>query len=412
MIGCDTLKFIRLDVIDVKIKKQDKDYRNDIYIKSKYINIPNLDVYLSIVYMAKRYLNEAIVCFTLPQIEYTLTGTYKMTQKRKKVIKDAVDYLIDNDIIEVLDNYNDHYTVANNFRVNDGTNEPFVIISYDELKAVYALTSGRTSKIINYFVKLIQTINSHSKVGWTAIETLADTLEVSTKTICQWNTILEQHDLIYIHRYDVCKVVGNHSQNLSNIYGRPCDKAVIDAYAQSKLAELDRVNLSKKLSADARRKISKQYNDFIKGCYKGNVQELYDSCVTYNNALKADDTKRKDLSVFDGLVSNDTAVSANEADDIANDSASANTVATDTANDSDSIDSAVSDSANTASANTASVITFKEGVFGVEDATTVATDSASANVDDTTIEDYIFQRQIQQEIFELNAIVMRNSSWM
>ena len=390
----------------MKVKKQDKDYRNDIYMKSKYISIPNLDVYLSIVYMAKRYLNEAMVCFSLPQIEYTLTGSYEMNKRRKKTIKDAVDYLIDNGIIDVLDNYADHYTVVNNFRVNDGTKEPFVIISYDELKAVYALTSGRTSKIINYFVKLIQTINSTSKVGFTGIETLADKLDVSTKSICQWNTLLEQYELIYVYRYDVCKVVGNHSQNLTNIYGRPCDKALIDAYAQSKLAEIDRVNLSKKLSADMRRKISKQYNDYVKGCFKGNVQELIESCNRYNATLKENDPKRKNMSVFDACVySNeaDVSTSTNATADTSNDTAVSANDTVHTANDSDSID--------TASATVD--IVFKEGVFGVEDVPTVDTASDSANtVDDTTIEDYIFQRQIMEEIFELNAITLRNSSWM
>ena len=189
---------------------------------------------------------------------------------------------------------------------------------------------------------------------------------------------------------------------------------MVDAYAQSKLAEIDRINLSKKLSADTRRKISKQYNDYVKGCFKGNVQELIESCNKYNATLKENDTKRKDMTVFDGLVS------ANEADDIANDSddsTNATTVSADditdtavssdatvhTANDSDSID--------TASATVD--IVFKEGVFGIEDTPTVATTATVAtNVDDTSMEDYIFQRQIQEEIFDLNAIVMRNSSWM
>ena len=349
----------------MKIKKQDnnKNYKNDIYIKSKYITMPNLDIYLSIIYMAKRWTNDDIVCFSLPQIEYTLTGNYEINKKRKKIIKDALDYLIDNGIIEVLDSYGEHYTVVNNFRVNDGTKEPFTIITYEELKAVYALTSGRTSKIINYFVKLIQTINSTSKVGWTSIETLANNLDVSTKSVCQWNTLLEQHNLIYICRHDVCKVVGNHSQNLTNVYGRPCDKAVIDAYAQSKLAEIDRVNLSKKLSADTRRKISKQYNDFINGCYKGDVQELIELCNKYNDALKQDDPKRKDMTVFD-------------------DTASTNTVG----------------------------ITFKEGVFGIiEDVPTVDA-TANDTVDDATIEDYMLQRKIMEEMFDLNAIILRNLS--
>ena len=367
--------------------------------------MPNLDVYLSIVYMAKRYLNEPMVCFTLPQIEYTLTGSYEMNKRRKKTIKDSIDYLVDNGIIQVLDSYNDHYTVTNNFRVNDGTKEPFVIISYNELKAVYALTSGRTSKIVSYYVKLIQTINSTSKVGWHSIETLADTLEVSTKTICEWNTILEKHNLIYIYRHDVCKVVGNHSQNLTNVYGRPCDKALIDGYAQSKLAELDRTNLSKKLSADARRKISKQYNDFIKGRFKGDVRELIESCNKYNATLKENDTKRKDLSVFDGLVSANEAVSDNDSVATANDSdiASADTVATDTATISDTVSDTVSDTAT---------ITFKEGVFGIIEDTPTVTTTATDTVDDTTIEDYTLQLQIQQEIFDLQGIVMRNASWM
>ena len=372
--------------------------KQDIYLRNEYLKLQHLDVLLAIIYLSKRFIDEPTMKFSLALIEDTLCDSFEIDDKRKKALRKAIEYLTDNGAITIVRNTKDHYCLVNNFRVDPKT-ERFTIIRHSELQQLYKCKTGKSDKIINYFVKLIQTINSTSKVGWTAIETLANTLDVSTKSICQWNTILEQHNLIYIYRYDVCKVVGNHSQNLTNVYGRPCDKALIDAYAQSKLAEIDRVNLSKKLSADARRKISKQYNDYVKGCFKGNVQELIESCNRYNATLKENDPKRKNMSVFDGLVSNDTAVSANDT--------------VHTANDSDSIDTA-SDTVATADTASATVdIVFKEGVFGVEDVPTVDTASDSANtVDDTTIEDYIFQRQIMEEIFELNAIALRNSSWM
>ena len=326
------------------------------------MKLQHLDVLLAIIYLSKRFIDEPTMKFSLALIEDTLCDSFEVDDKRKKALRKAIEYLADNGAITIVRNSKDHYCLVNNFKVDPKT-ERFTIIMHSELQQLYKCTNGRTSKIINYFVKLIQTINSRSKVGWTAIETFAYDLKVSKTSICEWNTILEQHELIYIYRYDVCKVIGNHSQNLTNVYGRPCDKAVIDAYAQSKLAEIDRVNLSKKLSADTRRKISKQYNDFINGCYKGDVQELIELCNKYNDALKQDDPKRKDMTVFD-------------------DTASTNTVG----------------------------ITFKEGVFGIiEDVPTVDA-TANDTVDDATIEDYMLQRKIMEEMFDLNAIILRNLS--
>ena len=336
--------------------------KQDIYLRNEHLKLQHLDVLLAIIYLSKRFIDEPTMKFSLALIEDTLCDSFEVDDKRKKALRKAIEYLADNGAITIVRNSKDHYCLVNNFKVDPKT-ERFTIIMHSELQQLYKCTNGRTSKIINYFVKLIQTINSRSKVGWTAIETFAYDLKVSKTSICEWNTILEQHELIYICRHDVCKVVGNHSQNLTNVYGRPCDKALIDAYAQSKLAEIDRVNLSKKLSADTRRKISKQYNDFINGCYKGDVQELIELCNKYNDALKQDDPKRKDMTVFD-------------------DTASTNTVG----------------------------ITFKEGVFGIiEDVPTVDA-TANDTVDDATIEDYMLQRKIMEEMFDLNAIILRNLS--
>ncbi len=275
--------------------KNKKDIFKDILIANKYLNTKYLDVLLAISYLSKGTLNENTFCFNISVINKVLYNTFEMTAKKKRDLKETIKYFIEENIIEVIDTDSENYEIKNTFLVNSKEGN-FTIITLDELRKIAEIKVGKKDTIVNYYLKLLSTINNKTKVGYWTIENLAENINISTRTVKDYNEILEEAELIYIKRFNKTKVVNGKAQRLNNIYGKFEDKATIEKYAKNRISNLDRIEASDKLDANESKSISKQYNDYVNGTYTGDVSSLYDKCKLYN---KAKPDKEKDLSVFD-----------------------------------------------------------------------------------------------------------------
>ena len=270
--------------------------KKEILINKKYLDCRCLDILLALSHLAKRFWDEDTLYFDIPTINKILYDSFQMTRKRELYIKNAIEYFQEEQIIKLIEIENEHYVIENNFKINT-KNTPFIITSIDELKKLAEVKVGKKDTIVNYYLKLLSTINNKTKVGYWTINDLAEDVNISTSTVKDYNKILEDAELIYIKRFNKTKVVNGKTQRLNNIYGRFEDKYAIDKYAKDRISNLDRIEASNKLNANESKSISKQYNDFVNGTYTGDVSSLYDKCKLYNQA-KPD--KEKDLSVFDG----------------------------------------------------------------------------------------------------------------
>lgn len=275
--------------------KNKKDIFKDILITNKYLNTKHLDVLLAISYLSKGTLNENTFCFNISVINKVLYNTFEMTAKKKRDLKETIKYFIEENIIEVIDTDSENYEIKNTFLVNSKEGN-FTIITLDELRKISEIKVGKKDTLVNYYLKLLSTINNKTKVGYWTIEDLGEDVNISTRTVKDYNKILEDAELIYIKRFNKTKLVNGKTQRLNNIYGRFTDKYAIDKYAKDRISNLDRIEASNKLNANESKSISKQYNDFVNGTYTGDVSSLYDKCKLYN---KAKPDKEKDLSVFD-----------------------------------------------------------------------------------------------------------------
>ena len=281
--------------------KNKKDIFKDILITNKYLNTKHLDVLLAISYLSKGTLNENTFCFNISVINKVLYNTFEMTAKKKRDLKETIKYFIEENIIEVIDTDSENYEIKNTFLVNSKEGN-FTIITLDELRKISEIKVGKKDTLVNYYLKLLSTINNKTKVGYWTIEDLGEDVNISTRTVKDYNKILEDAELIYIKRFNKTKVVNGKTQRLNNIYGRFADKYAIDKYAKDRISNLDRIEASNKLNANESKSISKQYNDFVNGTYTGDVSSLYDKCKLYN---KAKPDKEKDLSVFDIDIDNE-----------------------------------------------------------------------------------------------------------
>lgn len=275
--------------------KNKKDILKAIFITNKFLNTKHLDVLLAILYLSKGTLNENTFCFNISVINKVLYNTFEMTTKKKRYLKETIKYFIEENIIEVIDTDSENYEIKNTFLVNS-KEDNFTIITLDELRKIAEIKVGKKDTIVNYYLKLLSTINNKTKVGYWTIEDLAEDISISTRTIIDYNEILENAKLIYIKRFNKTKTVSGKVQRLNNIYGRFADKYAIEEYAKDRISNLDRIEASNKLNANKSKSISKQYNDFVNGKYTGDVSSLYDKCKLYN---KANPDKEKDLRVFD-----------------------------------------------------------------------------------------------------------------
>ena len=270
--------------------------KKEIFMDKKYLDCKYLDILLTIIYLSKKYWDDDSLYLNVPTINKILYNSFEMTKKRELYIKNAIEYFEEEQIIKVIEAKKENYEIMNNFKVNT-KDTTFIITSLDELKTLAEIKVGKKDTIVNYYLKLLSTINNKTKVGYWTIEDLAEDVNISTRTVIYYNEILEEAELIYIKRFNNTKSVNGRVQRLNNIYGRFADKYAVEEYAKDRLLNLDRIEASNKLNANESKSISKQYNDFVNGTYTGDVSSLYDKCKLYN---KAKPDKEKDLSVFDG----------------------------------------------------------------------------------------------------------------
>ena len=269
--------------------------KKEIFMDKKYLDCKYLDILLTIIYLSKKYWDDDSLYLNVPTINKILYNSFEMTKKRELYIKNAIEYFEEEQIIKVIEAKKENYEIMNNFKVNT-KDTTFIITSLDELKTLAEIKVGKKDTIVNYYLKLLSTINNKTKVGYWTIEDLAEDVNISTRTVIYYNEILEEAELIYIKRFNNTKSVNGRVQRLNNIYGRFADKYAVEEYAKDRLLNLDRIEASNKLNANESKSISKQYNDFVNGTYTGDVSSLYDKCKLYN---KAKPDKEKDLSVFD-----------------------------------------------------------------------------------------------------------------
>lgn len=159
----------------------------------------------------------------------------------------------------------------------------FVLIAAEELEVFFNCGRRNMPQLLQHYIRIIKSldytivVNGRSNVvGHMAADYFMQEYGLSRNTITNYNNALIEMGLLYIHR----------APHETNVYGRACNKVIIDDYALS---------IS---GGNFRRQVSARYNAYIKNpaayCDE-QVQQLYEDCVKYNS-ISSDN--KKDLSVF------------------------------------------------------------------------------------------------------------------
>lgn len=281
-----------------------------IFIPERIIADENLSDYAISVYCMLHSLSVpthiTIQCVTYYQLTYYLTE--KEIQQRRIVdhIKQGINELIDNDIVIKKDEFNKHLVLDCSNLWIDTKKENFIKITFNEVKQIFGAKNVNNFRLLRYFISLMNTITSkitvyledgaHKKrvLGNYTIDTLSKISGISTRSIIEYNKILEDIGLLYVFRSEDFTINkdNNDIRRLNNIYGRPCDKEYIDTfgYNQKKYHQSHYYRESNIEIANNKRRLAQMYQQLLKGGGKDytekEIMDVYEYVIAENEKFE------------------------------------------------------------------------------------------------------------------------------
>lgn len=139
-------------------------------------------------------------------------------------------------------------------------------------------------QIVKLYLNMMATINSKNHAAFTSVKNFSNKLGISEKTVSSYINILEKMKILFVAR----------NRNSSSTYGHYLYKNNVIA------VNMQRDVQHENLGANFRRRVSQQYNAYIKSLQSGKewddekiIKLMYDVCL-YNENIE----NSKDFSVF------------------------------------------------------------------------------------------------------------------
>ena len=224
-------------------------------------------------------------------VGYEMTGRFlKTSNKRERTIingiKDAIQSLMDKEIIEVLNQYNDNYIFSGKGLEVNSNEKKFVVVGQWEMQSIF----GRANKpfnVFSFFCSLIGTINNQTKEWHMSQDEMISLWGYGKETVNDYLGQLEKMQLIYVYRHKKRRANGTYYK-LNNSYGRYCDKDAVIAEAQKYADAVECEDFCEKID---RRAIKLRYNAYCDGAkkYRNNFDAEVELCrqsIAYNKSLK------------------------------------------------------------------------------------------------------------------------------
>lgn len=303
-----------------------------LWLSEKIYKSDKISVYGLAVYCAVKTLlpNEEIkeICITNELLAYQLTKSLNCSRDFYSNLQTGYTELISNGFIKQTDSKGKYNVIDCSGLFITEDNEYFTIITYNELLTIFQQKTVNNFLLLKYFIYLIGTISSTIDVyidavqhkcrvvGNLTMDYISKLSGISERSIIEYNKTLESIGLLYIYRQNDFLINKDNGEikRLPNIYGRPCDKDYIDAFAtnQQKYKEsyrylennIERANIKRRLAQMyvqiCRNNDSKYSEEDIKQVYAYVLKENQKYEATYKNNNDESCLKKiRDIRVFD-----------------------------------------------------------------------------------------------------------------
>lgn len=240
------------------------------------------------------------VNFNIANLFYEISGSLKPNKTDVEKLSYGIQGLIDAGVINLIDQDKENYVLdIVGLKIE---NDAYTVMSREEIRTIFNLPCKQKFNLLRFAVGIFGTINSQYKCGFASFKAMPGLTGISGVSSCQKHfKRLEDAGIIYVRHSDHAKRDSDGTiKNLSNVYGRPCDKDAIDEFYVNRCIKQGH-DFTIKMSASRKAQLTRNYKKYVRDAYDGDVIELIRECLTFNKIAynEAHTDCQKDMSIFD-----------------------------------------------------------------------------------------------------------------
>lgn len=245
------------------------------------------------------------VNFNIANLYYEVSGNFNLTKYDKDKLTKGVNGLISAGVVDLIDtDGKGNYALDIVKLFLKG--EAFAMMSEEEIHSIFNIQHKQNYRLLRFGAGLFVTINNSPKsdkykCGFCSFAKMPERTGIEEKSCKRYFKILEENKIIYVcHSKQAKRDKNGQIKNLSNTYGRPCDKKYVDAYYQSR-ADKEGYDFTKNIDSGKRGVITRRYNKYVNNDFNGDVIELIQDVLAYNEQpyQAKHEECQKDITVFD-----------------------------------------------------------------------------------------------------------------
>lgn len=242
------------------------------------------------------------VNFNIANLFYELSGSLKPNKTDREKLAKGIQGLIDAGVINLIDRDKENYVLDIAGLKIDTEHEAYTYMTREEIRDIFNISCKQKFNLLRFAIGIFGTIHSQYKYGFASFRKMAELTGISAISSCQKHfKLLEDAGIIYVRHSDQAKRDDNGTiKNLSNVYGRPCDKEAIDTFYVTRCAKQGH-DFTIKMSNTRKAQLTRNYKKYVRDAYDGDVIELIRECLTFNKIAYNEEhpESQKDMSVFD-----------------------------------------------------------------------------------------------------------------
>lgn len=291
------------------LKKGNEKIRVNIYLSKmqmqEAINEEEAMAYVGLKIMFDKMLTQKKeqidVSFNIANMFYELSGSLKPNKTDREKLIIGIQGLIDAGAVNLIDRDKNNYVLdIAGLKIDE--DDAYTVMDREEIRSIFNLPCKQKFNLLRFAIGIFGTINSKYKCGFASFKKMCEITGISSTSSCQKHfKLLEEAGIIYVRHSEQSKRDKNGTiKNLSNVYGRPCDKKAIDKYYADRCIKQGH-DFTITMNTARKAKLTRNYNKYVRSAYDGDVIELIKECLTFNKIAYNEEhpENQKDMSVFE-----------------------------------------------------------------------------------------------------------------
>lgn len=241
--------------------------------------------------------------FNIANLFYEISGSFNSTATDKKKIVTGIQGLIDAGVVQLIDSDDKGNYVLDIAGLKiESQYDAYTVMTRDEIRNIFNIPCKQKFNLLRFGIGIFGTINSQNGCGFASFRKMPDFTGVKRVASCQeYFKKLEEYNIIYVRHSDKAKRDKTGKiKNLSNCYGRPCDKEKIDKFYIDRCIKQGH-DFTNTMGTARKAQVTRNYNKYLNNAYNGDTIELIRECLAYNKIPYNEQhpENQKDMSVFD-----------------------------------------------------------------------------------------------------------------